>query len=94
MTYDDSHPNVKYLFLQHKSKIKIRVTLNQILVRTIPCHSITQIEHLLPNHSNANMSSTRNPDSITNTQGEFHPRIERDEPLTTHGVRIVHFPTL
>ncbi|MCJ1425241.1 hypothetical protein MMC29_003129 [Sticta canariensis] len=31
------------------------------------------------------MSTNRNPDSVTNAQGEFHPRREPDEPLTTHG---------
>ncbi|MCJ1469109.1 hypothetical protein MMC07_007742 [Pseudocyphellaria aurata] len=31
------------------------------------------------------MSTTRNADSVTNAQGEFHPSVQRDEPLTTHG---------
>lgn len=38
------------------------------------------------------MSSTRNTDALANMNnggsGEFHARIERDEPLTTHGVRL------
>ncbi|KAI4262233.1 MAG: hypothetical protein L6R42_002581 [Xanthoria sp. 1 TBL-2021] len=29
--------------------------------------------------------AARNPDSVTNAQGEFHPSIPRDEPSTTHG---------
>ncbi|KAL8849540.1 MAG: hypothetical protein Q9221_005474 [Calogaya cf. arnoldii] len=29
--------------------------------------------------------AARNPDSITNAQGEVHPSHPRDEPLTTHG---------
>ncbi|KAI4221055.1 MAG: hypothetical protein L6R36_007167 [Xanthoria steineri] len=29
--------------------------------------------------------ASRNPDSITNAQGEVHPSIPRDEPSTTHG---------
>ncbi|KAI4176668.1 MAG: hypothetical protein LQ343_000960 [Gyalolechia ehrenbergii] len=29
--------------------------------------------------------ASRNPDSMTNAQGEFQPHKPRDEPLTTHG---------
>ncbi|CAL8574640.1 hypothetical protein XPA_000595 [Xanthoria parietina] len=29
--------------------------------------------------------ASRNPDSVTNAQGEVHPSIPRDEPSTTHG---------
>jgi len=36
------------------------------------------------------MSATRNVDALSNQQdggsGEFHARVERDEPLTTSGV--------
>lgn len=47
------------------------------------------------------MSSTRNPDAVANQapgggSGEFKPRVERDEPMTTGGVskKATRFPNL
>ena len=33
--------------------------------------------------------AAKNPDSMTNAQGEFMPRKPGDEPLTTKGVRLI-----
>lgn len=39
--------------------------------------------------------ASRNADSMTNAQGEFHPRKPRDEPLQTSGVSsVTHIPLL
>ena len=90
MTYSHTHATSHHsttISIQSKSSLSSPEQLSQSELQIYrKLKKKTKSPHYLSSEAAENMSASRNADASANQPGQFGSHIERDEPMTTHGV--------